>query len=106
MCHDSEHPDGLIFTSAQGMGLRHEHWNRRVWRPAASKAGLDAGFHSLRHFFASWCINSKADGGLGVSPKVVQSWLGHATIAMTLDTYGHLFPSDGGMAEAPSLLAQ
>ena len=33
------------------------------------------------------------DGGLGLSAKAAQNRLGHATIAMTLDTYGHLFPS-------------
>lgn len=50
------------------------------------------GMHALRHFYASWCINSVSDGGLGLAPKVVQERLGHATIAMTMDTYGHLFP--------------
>jgi integrase len=51
-----------------------------------------SGLHALRHFFASWCINRKADGGLELPPKVVQERLGHSTIAMTMDTYGHLFP--------------
>ncbi|MBV2187483.1 MAG: site-specific integrase, partial [Rhizobium sp.] len=50
------------------------------------------GMHSLRHFYASWCINRPEDGGLGLPPKVVQERLGHSTIMMTLDTYGHLFP--------------
>jgi integrase len=50
------------------------------------------GMHALRHFYASWCINRKADGGLELPPKVVQERLGHSTIAMTLDVYGHLFP--------------
>lgn len=50
------------------------------------------GMHSLRHFYASWCINRTEDGGLGLPPKVVQERLGHSTIMMTLDTYGHLFP--------------
>jgi integrase len=50
------------------------------------------GLHALRHFFASWCINRKADGGLELPGKVVQERLGHSTIAMTMDTYGHLFP--------------
>jgi integrase len=50
------------------------------------------GLHCLRHFFASWCINRREDGGLGLPPKVVQERMGHSTIAMTMDTYGHLFP--------------
>jgi integrase len=31
------------------------------------------GLHAFRHFFASWCINRKIDGGLELPPKVVQS---------------------------------
>jgi len=57
------------------------------------------GFHSLRHFFASWCINRKADGGLELPAKVVQERLGHSTIVMTLDRYGHLFPRGDDAAE-------
>ena len=57
------------------------------------------GFHSLRHFFASWCINRKTDGGLELPAKVVQERLGHATIVMTLDRYGHLFPRGDDTAE-------
>lgn len=50
------------------------------------------GLHAFRHFYASWCINRKQDGGLELPAKVVQERLGHSTIAMTLDVYGHLFP--------------
>jgi integrase len=50
------------------------------------------GLHALRHFYASWCINRKEDGGLALPPKVVQHRLGHSSITMTMDTYGHLFP--------------
>jgi integrase len=51
------------------------------------------GLHALRHFFASWCINPIDRGGQGLPPKVVQTQLGHSSIMMTMDTYGHLFPS-------------
>ncbi|WOJ89839.1 site-specific integrase [Methylocapsa polymorpha] len=51
------------------------------------------GLHALRHFYASWLINRKADGGLELPAKTVQERLGHSTIAMTLDTYSHLFPA-------------
>jgi integrase len=57
------------------------------------------GLHSLRHFFASWCINRKVDGGLELPAKVVQERLGHSSITMTLDTYGHLFPRGDDTAE-------
>jgi integrase len=57
------------------------------------------GLHALRHFFASWCINRKADGGLELPAKIVQERLGHSTIVMTLDRYGHLFPRGDDAAE-------
>jgi integrase len=57
------------------------------------------GLHTLRHFFASFLINRRADGGLELPPKIVQTWLGHSTIAMTLDVYGHLFPTAGDVGE-------
>jgi integrase len=105
--------EGLVFPNGKGKVEDLQNIVRRGWHPAQVVAGVVdrdrcgprySGFHCLRHFFASWCINRKSDGGLEVSPKTVQSWLGHSTISMTLDVYGHLFPSDGGMSQAPSLL--
>lgn len=52
-----------------------------------------SGFHALRHWYASWCINRKAEGGLELSPKQVQARMGHSSIQVTFDTYGHLFPA-------------
>jgi integrase len=63
--------------------------------PAAKYTGL----HSLRHWFASWCINRKVEGGLELPAKTVQERLGHASIVLTLDTYSHLFPAQDGGAE-------
>jgi integrase len=57
------------------------------------------GLHNLRHFYASWCINRGADGGLELPIKVVQGRLGHASIQMTADRYGHLFPRGDDSAE-------
>lgn len=69
-------------------------------RPAQRAAGVVdergqpkySGLHALRHFFASWLINRRRDGGLELPIKAVQQRLGHTTIVMTADTYGHLFP--------------
>jgi integrase len=62
--------------------------------------------HSLRHFYASWCINRRVDGGLELPLKVVQARLGHATITLTADRYGHLFPhGDDGAELAAAELA-
>lgn len=57
------------------------------------------GLHALRHFFASWCLNREKDGGRGMSLPILQELLGHKTIAMTVDRYGHLFPRDDDTAE-------
>ena len=46
------------------------------------------GFHALRHFYASWLINQ------GFKPKHIQTLMGHSSITLTFDTYGHLFPSE------------
>jgi hypothetical protein len=51
------------------------------------------GLHALRHFYCSWCAARPQDGGLGLPLKTVQVRMGHSTLAMTADTYGHLFPS-------------
>jgi integrase len=65
------------------------------------------GLHALRHFYASWCINRKKDGGLELPIKSVQQRLGHASITITSDVYRHLFPrTDDGreLEEAERLL--
>ena len=52
-----------------------------------------SGLHALRHFFCSWCTARPQDRGLGLPLKTVQVRMGHSTLAMTADRYGHLFPS-------------
>ena len=73
-------------------------------KPARDESGKPIvaakyGRHSLRHFYASWCINRRIDGGLELPLKIVQARLGHASIQMTADTYGHLFPRGDDGAE-------
>jgi integrase len=96
----SKHREGLVFPTGTGRPEYHVNIIVRGLIPAWTSAGVVnadgsakyTGLHSLRHFYASWCINSREDGGLGLSAKAAQGRLGHSTIAMTLDTYGHLFP--------------
>jgi integrase len=106
---------GLVFPNGNGHVEDHANLVKRILKPVQIAAGVVnakgnakyAGLHSLRHFYASWCINQKTDGGLELPPKTVQARLGHSSIVMTLDTYGHLFPrgDDGGeLAEAERLL--
>jgi integrase len=57
------------------------------------------GLHAFRHFYASWCINRRADGGLELPGKIVQERLDHSSIMLTMDVYGHLFPRGDDSAE-------
>ena len=64
-----------------------------------SKGEPKYALHAFRHFYASWCINPRARGGRQLSPKEVQTLMGHSSIIMTLDIYGHLFPRSDDSAE-------
>jgi integrase len=97
----------LVFPTGAGNVYDHASIIKRGLIPMMVKAGIvDAkgeakytGLHSLRHFYASWCINRRVDGGLELPLKVVQARLGHASIQMTADVYGHLFPRGDDSAE-------
>ncbi len=81
--------DTLVFTSPGGEPWRRGNFNRRVWRPALEAAGMEhLRVHDLRHTCAALLIAE------GAHPKVVQAHLGHSSIQVTMDRYGHLFPSD------------
>lgn len=47
----------------------------------------------------SWLINRRKDGGLGLPVKMVQECLGHSSITLIMDTYGHVFPRTDDAAE-------
>ncbi len=81
-------PDTLVFCSPEGGTLNHKNFYRRHFKPAVLAAGLppDTRFHDLRHTCAALCIS------LGAHPKAIQERLGHSSITVTLDRYGHLFP--------------
>ena len=51
------------------------------------------GLHSLRHYFASWCL-ARPPVGIGLNLKEVSSRIGHSSIQITADTYAHLLPRD------------
>ncbi len=84
----------LVFPTSRGNVESHPNIWRWCMVPLERKCGFigdDAtkpkyGLHALRHFYASWIIEQ------GFSPKKCQTLLGHSSIQMTFDTYGHLFP--------------
>jgi integrase len=90
----------LVFPNGAGNVENLTNIIARGLKPAMVAAGVVTksgtpkytGMHSLRHFYASWCINRRVDGGLELPLKLVQARLGHATITLTADRYGHLFP--------------
>jgi integrase len=81
---------GLIFATQVGTPVNPENLVKRSFKPLLRRAGLpEIRFHDLRHTCATLLL------GGGVHPKLVQELLGHATVAMTLDTYSHFLPSMG-----------
>ena len=87
---ETVHPasDALLFTAPRGGPLRIANFRRRVWWPALETAGLPRAIriHDLRHTCASLLIRQ------GVHPKAIQHHLGHSSINITMDRYGHLLP--------------
>jgi integrase len=78
---------GLVVTTEDGRPLHPESLSGLFVR-RARRAGLpQIRLHDLRHSVASILLAQ------GVHPKVVSEQLGHATIALTLDTYSHVIPS-------------
>ena len=92
----------LVFPNGAGNIEYHPNIIQRFWNPLQVECGLTADdgnarydFHCLRHAAASLFI-----AHLGWTPKRVQSVLGHSSITMTFDRYGHLFENKEGDQEA------
>ena len=87
-------PDSLVFTTDEGTHMWISNFRKNVWWPALDAAGISrvVTIKDLRHTCASLMHAA------GRSAKEVKEQLGHSTIAMTLDTYTHLF--DEGRDEA------
>jgi integrase len=80
-------PRRLVGLKPPGHWIDPDYFNDSIYGPIAQKAGLkEIRFHDLRHFFASVLIAQ------GESAKYVQDQMGHSSIQVTFDTYGHLFP--------------
>jgi integrase len=81
---------GLVFTTDTGSPINPSNLRQRSLASLLEKAGLPhIRFHDLRHTCATILLSK------GVHPKFVQELLGHATIAITLDTYSHIMPGMG-----------
>ena len=93
-------PDDLVFPGPQGGPRRHGNFMRRIFRAAVKRLANSLGhpewpeefakvrFHDLRHTCASMLIAQ------GMQPLAVSRHLGHSSISITFDRYGHLFPNE------------
>jgi integrase len=89
--------DAPVFVTTTGAIINPDNLRHRVWEPALAAATLrHVTMHSLRHTYASLMIAQ------GENIKYISEQMGHASIQITVDRYGHLFPST--KREAPARL--
>jgi len=82
---------GLVFAEERGGIINPSNLRNRSFVPLLRRADLPRiTFHDLRHTCASLLFQKN------VHPKFVQELLGHASVAITLDTYSHMLPGMGG----------
>jgi integrase len=95
-------PNDLIFPNSEGNHIGHDNLVKRHFLPLFDKLvaahkndPIDVpsppgrfNWHALRHFAVSCWIEA------GFAPKTVQTFAGHASLQVTMDRYGHLFPDE------------
>jgi integrase len=82
-------PEDLIFPNRHGTHIGHDNLIKRQFLPLLDAVGAKRfTWHSLRHFAVSGWIEA------GMAPKTVQTFAGHASLQITMDRYGHLFPNE------------
>jgi integrase len=79
-------PDGLVFPNAAGNPIASASFWNNHFSPAQRASGVKCRFHDLRHSSVALAIAE------GAHPKAIQARMGHSSINVTLDRYGHLFP--------------
>jgi len=94
--------DDLVFPNGEGNHIGHDNLIKRQFLPlfdtlqAAHRndpANIPVpprrfNWHGLRHFAVSCWIEA------GLAPKTIQTFAGHASLQVTMDRYGHLFPNE------------
>ena len=91
----------LVFPNRFGQVRTHTTVLKRHFKPLCARLGIEMRWHDLRHFAVSLWIEQ------GFSIKEVMTFAGHRSIQMTMERYGHLFPSPDhqrGMAEIEARL--
>jgi integrase len=81
--------EDYIFPNKRGGRTGHDNMMKRQYKPTLKRAGVSGiNWHSLRHYAISTWIEA------GMTPKTVQTFAGHSSLQVTMDRYGHLFPSE------------
>jgi integrase len=78
--------DGLVFPNGAGNPFASSSFWNNQFTPAQRHAAIRCRFHDLRHTSVAFAIAE------GAHPKAIQRRMGHSSINVTLDRYGHLFP--------------
>lgn len=78
----------LIFPNSRGGTLSTANLAKRHFQPVLIRAGVTRHrrIYDLQHTHATMLM------AIGINPKIVSGRLGHASVAMTLDTYSHVQP--------------
>jgi integrase len=79
--------DGLVFTDLEGGLVRPRNLTKEFGRIVKRTGLRPVTFHGLRHTHITTLL------GDGVNAKVVSERAGHASVAITLDIYGHVIPN-------------
>jgi integrase len=81
-------PGGLVFANETGGIVNPSNLRNRSFARVLERAKLPSNtrFHDLRHTCATLLLSRN------VNPKIASEMLGHANIAITLDTYSHVLP--------------
>src|SRR6476646_1787068 len=80
--------DDVVFPSKAGTVIDPANLVHYHFHPCLERAGLrHFRFHDLRHTFGSLLIQD------GASLAYVKDQMGHSSIQVTVDIYGHLIPS-------------
>jgi len=80
--------DDHVFQNKKGGPINYANMISRKFHPSLEKAGIrPIPFQDLRHTYGALTMS------MGVPPKFVQAQMGHSSMTLILETYGHLIPS-------------
>jgi integrase len=86
-------PKRLLFESATRGPIHERNLVQRLFKPLIESAGIPAvRLYDLRHTFATLALRE------GVPARIVSEQLGHAGVAFTLETYGHVLDDTRAVA--------